>query len=165
MALEWMGRYRELIQTLTQYINLSAREMTVKKNIDENITLTSQEWQVLEYIIEHEEDDVSMKQVSDRLALPQSSFSKHTKYLWECDLVDKYQVEGNRKNIILKPSDKGRRLYDIYSEKLASQAFQQFFQILDHCSDEDIQLFTEAIQSLTKAKEEMPKLVKLVKKK
>lgn len=165
MELGWMGRYRELVQALTQHVNLSARDMTVKENVYEDINLTAQEWQVLEYIIEHEEDDVSMKQVSDRLEIPQSSFSKHAKYLWECGLVDKYQVEGNRKNIILKPSEQGRKLHDVYTDRLANGAFKNFFETLDGLSDKDIQVFTEAIRSLTKAKEEKPKLVKLVKKK
>lgn len=145
MKLDWMGRYRELVAALTLQSNLYSKSLTVKSHIYEDIYLTAQEWQVLEYIVEHEQDDDSMKQLSERLAIPQSSFSKQTKLLCEYKLVDRYQLVGNRKNIILKPSEKGKKVYEIHAKALAKAPYQEFFESLSGISDKDLKTFVDAL--------------------
>lgn len=164
MELTWMGRYRDLMESLVVQINLFARDLKVKNKVYEDIYLTSQEWQVLEYIIEHDDDDGSMIQISDRLAIPQSSFSKCTKSLCENGLVDKYQLVGNRKNIILKASDLGIEVYKVHSKALAEGAFKEFFQALDSLSDDDLASVAKAIKALSSEMPEearRPKLIKI----
>ena len=55
---DWMGRYRMLVQLLTQNANQSVgfAKASAKRQTP-NGTSCPQEWQVLEYIIEHEDDE------------------------------------------------------------------------------------------------------------
>lgn len=163
MDLNWMGRYRELVGALVLQNNLYTKNLTVKTHISEDIDLTPQEWQVLEYIVEHEKDDDSMKQLSERLAIPQSSFSKQCRLLCENGLVDRYQLVGNRKNIILKPTEKGKQIYETYSKTLAEGAYKAFFQTLDGFSDKELSVFVNAINLLSQEMPDKPvqKLIKI----
>ena len=149
MNTEWMGRYRPLVAALVRHTNIVQRALSAKKDItDENICLNAQEWQVLEYIIEHMNDDAHMNLISDRLGIPQSSFSKMVKALCGYGLVEKYQMTNNRKNIILRPSDAGISFYKTHSSSLMESLFSNFFAQLDAFSDEDIQQFTHALDIL-----------------
>ena len=112
MNTEWMGRYRPLVAELVRHTNIVQRALGIKSEIGEGISLSVQEWQVFEYIIEHADDDAHMNLISDRLGIPQSSFSKMIKTLCGCGLVDKYQMINNKKNIILRPSERGREIYE-----------------------------------------------------
>lgn len=154
MELNWMGRYRPLIDTLVRHRNAYARAINHKTECIEDVSLSLLEWEVLEYIIEHESDDASMIQISERLAIPQSSFSKFTRTLCSCGLVAKYQMIGNRKNIILKATDKGMEFYRKRVEYLMKYVFGEFFQHLDGLSEEDLAAVTRAIACLNHDLEE-----------
>lgn len=67
------------------------------------------------------------------------------------------------KHIILKPSEKGKEIYQIHAKDLAEKAFKEFFDALEKCSDEDIQAFTKALTSLMNESIEVSqkKLIKL----
>ncbi len=148
MNTEWMGRYRPLVAALVRHSNIMQRGLSAKTEIDEGICLNAQEWQVLEYIIEHMSDDAHMNLISDRLGIPQSSFSKMVKVLCAYGLVEKYQMTNNRKNIILRPSEYGVSFYSRHASSLMESTFSNFFAQLDAFSDEDILLFTHAIEML-----------------
>lgn len=148
MLISWMGRYRAIVEALVRHGNIVARCVNIKGEIYPGIFLTQQEWQVLEYIIEHEDDDSNMIRISERLAIPQSSFSKITKTLYEYKLVARYRAAGNRKNIILKSTEKGQEIYTYYSNVISSGAFQQFFQNLESLSDEQLAIMTRALIEL-----------------
>ena len=148
MNTEWMGRYRPLVAALVRHTNTIQRTMSMKTEVYDGIRLTAQEWQVLEYIIEHLNDDAHMNLISERLGIPQSSFSKMVKVLCGYGLVDKYQMTVNRKNIILRPSDYGLRVYAENSPNVKKSTFVNFFSRLDSFSDEEIERFTKAIEAL-----------------
>ena len=126
MDTEWMGRYRGLVASLVRHDNVAIRTQTNKKNIGDNIWLNDQQWQILEYLIENRDKIFNMNEVSYRLDIPQSTFSKTIKLLCEKGLVEKYQAVNNRKNIIKRHcSDNHKRpharitvyiLYKCYSE-------------------------------------------------
>lgn len=149
MSTEWMGRYRPLVAALVRHSNIVQRTMSTKTDIYGGIRLTAQEWQVFEYIIEHLNDDAHMNLISDRLGIPQSSFSKMVKVLCNYGLIDKYQMTNNRKNIILRPSDYGLEVYAKNSSAVKESTFKDFFSQLDSLSDEDIELFTNAVETLS----------------
>lgn len=150
MNSEWMGRYRELVASLVAHSNLVARTILVKVEIGEGISLNATEWQTLEYIIEHRFETLSMIDMSERLGIPQSSFSKTVKTLCGLGLVEKYQAINNRKNIILKPSDAALSLYDDYSRVLDKQ-FGPFFRELESVSDADLAAVSRAIRALNES--------------
>jgi len=148
MVVNWMGRYREIVAALVRHGNMAARSQFTRNEIYPGVSLTHQEWQVLEYIIEHASDDANMIQISERLAIPQSSFSKISKLLYEYQLIAKFRVFGNRKNIVLKATPRGEEVYQSYSQTIQSFAFDRFFESLSELSDRDLAIVTRAIEEL-----------------
>lgn len=148
LLVSWMGRYRAVVEALVRHGNMIARVVNQKGEVYPGILLTQHEWQVLEYIIEHENDDSNMIRISERLAIPQSSFSKITKLLCEYHLIAKYRISGNRKNIILKSTEFGQEVYLHYSGIIQNGIFRQFFENLEPLSDDQLETFSQAIREL-----------------
>lgn len=145
MKIEWMGRYRELLKALVLHSNMSARISSIPADIGEGFSLTPYEWQVLECILEHEDENVNMIYMSNGLGVSQSTFSKITKKLCKCGLVQRYQALGNRKNIILKGTEQGRRLYLEHTSQVLEKVFEPLFEGLNSLSDQAIKTFVEAL--------------------
>ena len=148
MGTEWMSRYRPLVAALVKHTNVVQRAAGRTVRLSEEVSLSTQEWQVFEYILEHQDDDSCMNHISERLGIAQSTFSKITKYLCEQGLVDKYQTETNRKNIILRPSADGVDLYRQQTATVGREMFGAFFEDLDGLSDEQLETFTAALERL-----------------
>lgn len=166
MGTEWMGRYRPLVAALVKHTNLVQRASGRTVRLSDGLSLTVQEWQVFEYILEHQDDDSCMNHISERLGIPQSTFSKIIKYLCEQGLVDKYQTETNRKNIILRPSADGVYLYRQQTSTVGLDMFGSFFRELEGMGDEQLATFTSALEQLNATlvqggdKPEKPRLIK-----
>ena len=167
MVTEWMGRYRALVAALVQHSNLVNKGITRQNVVGGGIRLSIQEWQIFEHILEHHDETFSMVTMSKRLGIPQSSFSRAVKHLCSCGLVDKYQAVNNRKNIILKPTDYGRQIYQENAGKLLEHVFGCFFEVLEPLSDQALATVTEAINTLNlrlDPEPEAPEEVRLVRK-
>ena len=147
--IQWMGRYRPLVEAIVKHANMCSKMMQTRIEIEEGIILSALEWQVLEYVIEHEEDDMMMSHISYQLGIAQSTFSKIIKKLDNLGLVDRYQKIGNKKNIIIKPSPKGIKVYSDYSATINNESFARFFSILDPLPDETIDTLVDAFAVLT----------------
>ena len=148
MVSSWMGRYREIVAALVRHGNMAARSQYTRNEVYPGLSLTQQEWQVLEYIIEHETDDETMTQISECLCIPQSSFSKISKMLFEEDLIARYRVFGNRKNVVLKATPFGKEVYDSFSQDILTNVFQSFFDQLSDVSDSDLAKLSHAIEEM-----------------
>ncbi len=149
MEVDWMGRYRPLVAALVLHANIVNKGISERNDIGDGIMLNPQEWQSLEFIIEHNDSFFSMIEISRRLGIPQSTFSRIVKTLQENRLIAKYQVAGNRKNIVLRPTDYGVKLYRNRVERSSGTRFRKFFAELEPLSDEDIKTFTSALNHLT----------------
>ncbi len=161
-SVSWMGRYRHLIESIVRHRNAFARVMNTRTEKYNDISMSIVEWEVLEYIIEHEDDDSSMARLSERLMIPSSSFSKISKTLCSYGLLEKYQMVSNRKNIILKPSEFGRKFYHDRASELKEQIFDAFFKELEGVSDEDLNHFAAALDAISPS-EDVEKERKLIK--
>lgn len=150
MQTEWMGRYRPLVAALVQHSNITARAAARSNEIGEGIFLNTVSWQVLEYLIEHGDDASCMTHVHEALGIPQSSFSKIARQLTDLGLVARYQSTANRKNIILKPSEKALRLYRSFSQRIYEKDFQPFFEDLDALDDESLAVIISALQAFNR---------------
>ena len=150
MQTEWMGRYRPLVAALVQHSNITARAAARSNEIGEGIFLNTVSWQVLEYLIEHGDDASCLTHVHEALGIPQSSFSKIARQLTDLGLVERYQSTANRKNIILKPSEKALRLYRSFSQRIYEKDFQSFFQDLDALDDESLAIVISALQAFNR---------------
>lgn len=146
MEREWMGRYRALMDELVIHTNIVLKGQKIKHDIGDGVLLIAQEWQILEFVIIHDDENHKMGYIAERLNIPQSSFSKYVKNLWEYDLVEKYQTRQNRKNIILKPSRKGIDLYYRRADEVYRPNFKNFFDALSGISDDDLAVFVDALR-------------------
>lgn len=143
-----MGRYRRLVEELVRHRNHYVRAVNSKTEENGDISISVLEWEMLEYIIEHDGEDFSMIRISEKLAIPQSSFSKFTRTLCGYGLLEKYRMVGNRKNIILRPTQKGIDFYNERVKDLMENVFGPFFKALDPLSDADVDRVADAITHL-----------------
>ena len=105
MGSEWMGRYRPLVAALVLHSNIVNRAANERMEIGCGIRLTPQEWQTLEFIVEHDDSFLSMIEIARQLGIPQSSFSRIQKKLCSMGLLERFQMQDNKKNVILKPTE------------------------------------------------------------
>lgn len=148
MESNWMGRYQEIIDALVLHGNVVMRTQAELSDIGEGILLKPQQWQILEYIVKNRDTLFSMIDISYRLNIPQSTFSKTVKLLYEYDLVEKYQAVNNRKNIILRPTEKGLQIYRQHAENHVRPFFEGFLDALRNVSDDDLHAVAKAIEAL-----------------
>jgi DNA-binding MarR family transcriptional regulator len=166
MKLEWMGRYRELMGLLSKYVNIFGN--FGNKAVAEKLgfRLTSQQWQTLECIIEYEDENKNMMFMANKIGLKKSTFSKFIKVLVNHGLVERYQLNDNRKDIILKPSDKGRIYYKDRSQIILESAWKEAFAVLDKLSDESLAIvvdfMTKIIDDLDPKNNKVIELFKLL---
>ena len=146
--IEWMGRYRPVVAALVQHSNAATKGGRLH-HIFEDIYLSPNEWQVLEYIVEHREDDEHMANMISARAIPQSSFSRIQKKLCSMGLLERFQMQDNKKNVILKPTGQALKAYDYHSAALYGQLFKPFFDELEGFSDEELNRFARAIENLS----------------
>ena len=168
MGTEWMGRYRPLVAALIKHSNIVQRASGETSALSPEMHVSPQEWQVLEYILEHADDDACMNRISDRLGIAQSTFSKITKALCAHGLVDRYQAENNRKNIILRPSATAQAVYDRHVADTRVRLFQSFFDALAPLSDDQLDVVVNALEEFNESlrkdakKEAPPHLLKRI---
>ncbi len=147
MKLEWLGRYRELVRALVYYSNSSNKCVIASKRSGE-FNLTQHEYQILEYLCEFEDENRIMADISQDLGIGQSSVTKAAKRLIQNGMVERFRLGSNQKNIVLKPTEKGKAAYGFTSSNV-SYAFIRFFQSLDSCTDEQLKVFENAVWLLS----------------
>lgn len=147
MRLEWMGEYREILEKLIHYCNVYSAVSKEEISLIEGVSLTFSQLQVVEYLLENEEQNQNMSSVAVRLGITFSTFSKLINKLEEKGLLEKFYLEGNRKNIVVRVSDLGRRVYAGYVEQIMSKHFQAMFDVFDQIPKEYLALFAKALSS------------------
>ena len=167
MESDWMGRYRPLVAALVRHANIVMAATSRKKGIGGGFELNALEWQVFEAIVEHRNETTSMIAISSAVGVPQSTFSKTTKKLCELGLAEKYQAVNNRKNIILRPTERALELYKSNSQRLQRDVFDAFFDKLAGVGDDELNAVIDAIQTLSDAiaPQEKPEEPQLLRKK
>jgi len=143
-----MGRYREFIGLLMKYVNLFSHFGSKVVTDKSGIKLNSQQWQTLECIVEYEDENKNMVFMANKTGLKKSTFSKFIKVLVKYGLVERYQRTGNRKDIILKPSEKGRIFYKERSQIILETAWHEAFTVLDKLSDENLAIIVDFMSKI-----------------
>lgn len=144
-----MGRYRQLIATIVLHGNNVSRVMPLRTPMLDGIALNQPEWQILEYLLEYEQEELCMCRISERLGIPQSSLSKAVKQLCRLGLVERYRRGQNRKNVILHVTPLGHELYREHIPSLRDGYFAGFFKALEGLDAASLAAFTEALGELT----------------
>lgn len=147
--IDWMGRYRNLVSALVQHSNVVSKAGNERHYMYDGIYMTSNEWQVMEYIVEQRNQDERMILMSETLGIPQSSFSKIIKSMSALGLVERYRSVDNKKNIIVKPTPLALKVYDYHAQQSYDEVFKPFFDALEEVDDESLDKVTKAIELLS----------------
>lgn len=139
-TLEWLGKYRNFFDAVYRAANAYSQACRLEL-VGENVSFNAYEVQIMEHIMEHENEN--MKWHAHSLGLSPSTYTKHVQKLVEKGLVEKFHIEGNRKNIVLRVTDFAKQEYQLYSDDAYESFFKELFEKLDTYSDEEIQLMTE----------------------
>lgn len=147
MKLEWMGEYRDILESLIYYCNVYYSsykpEVFEYKGVNYSFSLI----QVVEYLIENEERGENMNSIAVRLGISRSNFTKIVKRLEEKGLVEKQLKDGNQKDVILQVSAFGRELYEHYSKIVLEQHFAKMFAEFDKIPREYIDAFSKGLRN------------------
>lgn len=149
MELKWMEQYRSFVEKLIRYGNAYAFLFRKPKNYGTKEMFSASQIQVLEYILEAENGDETMTQMAERLGVSKAAFSKNVKSLVEKGLLEKLHYGGNKKNIYVKPTKKGRDVYREYTGFIYEVLFKDLFRIADTIAKEDRDRFEELLQVFT----------------
>ena len=147
MQLEWMGEYREVVEKLIHYCNVYASVYKKECITKEGVTFSFSQIQVLEYLLENEERNDNMSVIAARLGIALSSFSKLVSALEEKGLLEKFYLEGNKKNIIVHVSELGRKVYASYVEEIRENHFANMFKVLDMLPKEYLPIIANALKN------------------
>lgn len=148
---EWMGKYRKLMEMIIRFGNTYARTSRGEQNYNTSITFSASQIQILEYLLENENDLNNMVTVAEHLGISKSALSKQTKKMVEKGLLERYHTSDNQKNIIVKVSDFGKEIYQLYSEYTYETAFKKMFAVLDDIPDEYLAKFVTVMEIASEA--------------
>ena len=145
MQLQWMGEYREVVEKLIHYCNVYASVYKKECLTQCGVSFSFSQIQVLEYLLENEEKNDNMSIVAARLGIALSTFSKLVSALEKKGLLKKYFLEGNKKNIVVRVSDLGRKVYESYAEEIFRNHFANMFNVLDDIPKEYLPVIAQAL--------------------
>lgn len=115
MKLEWLGEYRDIIEKLIRFSNGYSSVLHKKQFLGTDIAISFAQIQVVENILENESYMQNMSKIAYRLGISYSTFSKLANSLVEMGLLQKYNFNGNRKDIIIQATEYGKEQYIKYS--------------------------------------------------
>ncbi|WP_033413089.1 MarR family winged helix-turn-helix transcriptional regulator [Paenibacillus massiliensis] len=145
MKLDWMGNHRTLIEKIIKYGNAYSNTYKLQRSYGTDVMFSASQIQTLEYILEAEDKEEKMSEMAERLGVSRSTFSKNVKILKEKGLLEKYHLSGNRKDIYVKPSAKGREVYARYTEFVRELCFDDIFRYADSISEADKERITRIL--------------------
>lgn len=125
MKLEWLGEYRDIIEKLIRFSNGYSSVLHKKQFLGTDIAISFAQIQVVEYILENESYMQNMSTIAYRLGISYSTFSKLANSLVEMGLLQKFNISGNRKNIIIQATEYGKDQYLKYAAFMNDFWFRQ----------------------------------------
>lgn len=146
MQLNWMGKYRNFLEQLIRFGNLYAQAYKVEDSYTESTSFSPAQIQIMECILENEDNNLKMAEIASNLGITPSSFSKNIKKMTEKGLLEKYHTNHNKKDVIIRVSPFGRKLYEDYVRFAYDRAYKEIFQILDQIPAEYIEQFTRILE-------------------
>lgn len=148
MKLEWMGKYRKLVESMIGMGNAYSQVSKIEI-FGDDVKLNSVQLQVMEYTLENEELNQNMSQIAQRLSISQSNFSKITNQLVKKGMLEKFHTRNNSKNVIIKVTEKGRDFYKNYSQNASTDVWRRIFKKLKDVDDKDVAVFVECLNEFT----------------
>jgi len=131
MKMEWMGEYRDIVESLIRYCNIYTGVYKKESIVYQDVTYSFSQIQVLEYLLENEERQDNMSAIAARLGISRSNFTKIVNRLEAKGLVVKTSMQGSRKEITVNVNDFGKDLYKEYSQRILKHHFEPMFRELE----------------------------------
>ena len=148
MSVEPNNRYSPLIIAIIKHSNLVSCVMNDTITIKDDVILPVQNWMVVELVVEQREEYNSMVELSRMIGIPPSSFFRIVSHLQKMGLVNKYRVQGNKKNIVLRPTELAINIYEEKMPGLRFGVWADFCKELDFFSDSDLERLINAFNKL-----------------
>lgn len=145
MKMEWMGEYREIVESLIHYCNIYADIYKHEHMVFQDVTYSFSQVQVLEYLLENEERQENMSAIADRLGISRSNFTKIVNRLEAKGLVEKAYMQGSRKELIVTVNEFGKALYEEYAQEILKSHFSPMFRQLAKIPKDYYQNFSCAL--------------------
>ncbi len=145
---ESIKRYIPLEKALMKHAMIVSSGLNDRIALDDRVSVTVQEWIVIELIVEQRNEYNSMIELARKVGIPSSSFSRIVSRLQKAGLILKYHIQNNRKSIVLRPSEQALAYYEEVKVGMGTEIWTEFFQALEHFSDSDIILLTDALLKL-----------------
>ena len=130
MYLEWMGKNRAFVEKFIRYANTYAAVYKKEALYGTDIPISFEQVQVLEYLLENEQLNQNMSMIASRLGITPSNFTRIVNKLSGKNLLEKYYVEGNRKNIVIRVTDFGKVRMEKVPEEILWELAQGFEEAL-----------------------------------
>ncbi|MCD8300504.1 MAG: MarR family winged helix-turn-helix transcriptional regulator [Clostridiales bacterium] len=152
MYLDWMGDYENVVEAMAGFGNVYSQ---VQNRAFFHVPFTDKklsplEMQIIEYLLKDESTHKNMTEVAEKLSISQSYFSKKIKQLADAGFIERYHLNGNRKNIIIKVSDFGKKFYKAYIESEHIKPWKRVFEKLDGLDSDTIQIFADVLNGFTR---------------
>lgn len=141
MKLEWMGDYRGIVEQLIRYCNVYASLYTKEMQHGSDVPFSFAQIQVVEYLLENEDLHQNMMTIASRLGISYSTFSKLVSRLVKKGLLRKFHAQGNRKDIIVRVTDVGKRIYEDYVGYIVKHHFGPMFEAAKDIPRECLPMF------------------------
>ena len=151
MQLKWMGKHRELVEKFILLFNTYARQYSGEHQLEgTDVVTSSAQIQTLEYIIEAN-GTANMTSIAEKIGVTRGTFSNNVKKLLEKGYLEKYQEQGNNKNIYVKATEKGQKAYDEYAKFIYNAWFNEMFDLVDTMPEEQVETMKKILDGFTKA--------------
>ena len=155
----WMSRYAGVTMALIHHTNVVSRTMSFKIDHGDGILLSHQQTQILDLIIVYGDRNLTITEYARILGLSKSMVSQSAKDLQNKGLVERYRLGDNRKSVILRPTEKGIKVFNNYIASNTSHLFEKFFSKLSELSDEQLKIVEDAIYALDAELEEDTEII------
>lgn len=146
MYLEWMGKNRAFVEKFIRYSNTYAAIYKKEQLYGTDIPISFEQVQVLEYLLENEQLNQNMSMIASRLGITPSNFTRIVNKLSGKKLLEKYYVEGNRKNIVIRVTDFGKEQYSSYSKWIYENSFSKLFARIEKVPEEILWEFAQGFE-------------------
>lgn len=151
MKLDWMQNHRVIVEKMIKYGNAYAAGYTKRRNFGTSEEFSPSQIQTFEYILESEDRNEKMSEMAIRLGVSRSTFSKNVCFLKKQGMLEKFRRVGNRKDIYVKPTEKGREIYATYVKFVNEVCFNEMFHIADEISEDDKERFIKMLDIFAEA--------------
>ena len=145
LKLEWLGKYRKFVGALYRSANTYS-QCCRDNSLGEHVKFNPYEVQTLEWILENEDKNKNMKWNAAHLGMRPNTYSKNIQKMVEKGLLEKYHTTDNKKNVIIRVSDLGRKEYEAYSRYAYQKWFEDLFAMLDEIPEEYVEKFTDILR-------------------